>query len=69
MALDKTGLYRYFPVLDLSVVFIFELYIFFQLPESKYFWDSVEHAEDPSYRKIRLAIMACVFAFLILVLK
>ena len=53
----------------LAIAVIFELYIFFQLPGAKYFWNAVEHAEDPSHGKIRLVAMACVVAFLIFVLK
>lgn len=68
-ALDKAGFLDYFHVFDLVIVLIFELYMFFQLPGSEYFWDAVEHAEDPIHRKIRLAVMACIVAFLIFVFK
>lgn len=53
----------------LSVAVIFEAYVFFQLPGAKYFWNAVEHAEDPSHGKIRLIVMSCVVAFLIFVFK
>lgn len=53
----------------LSVAVIFEAYIFFQLPGAQYFWNAVEHAEDPSHGKIRLIVMSCVVAFLIFVFK
>ena len=53
----------------LAVAVIFELYIFFQLPGAKYFWNAAEHAEDPYHGRIRLAVMACVIAFLMLVFK
>lgn len=68
-SLDKAGFLDYFHVFDLVIVLIFELYIFFQLPGSEYFWDTVEHVEDPIHRKIRLAVMACIVAFLIFVFK
>ena len=53
----------------LSTAVIFEAYVFFQLPGAQYFWNAVEHAEDPSHGKIRLAVMACVVAFLIFAFK
>ena len=53
----------------LAVAVIFELYIFFQLPGAKYFWNAAEHAEDPIHGRIRLAVMSCVIAFLMLVFK
>lgn len=53
----------------LSVAMIFEAYIFFQLPGAKYFWNAVEHSEDPSHGRIRLAVMTCVVMFLIFVFK
>jgi len=53
----------------LSVAVIFELYVFFQLPGAQYFWNAVEHAEDPSHGKVRLIVMSCVVAFLIFVFK
>lgn len=53
----------------LSTAVIFEAYVFFQLPGAQYFWNAVEHAEDPSHGRIRLAVMTCVVAFLIFVFK
>lgn len=53
----------------LAIVFLFEAYIFFQLPGAKYFWNAVEHGEDPNHGKIRLAAMACIVLFLIFALK
>ena len=53
----------------LSTAIIFEAYVFFQLPGAQYFWNAVEHAEDPSHGRIRLAVMTCVVAFLIFVFK
>ncbi len=53
----------------LSTAIIFEAYVFFQMPGAQYFWNAVEHAEDPSHGRIRLAVMTCVVAFLIFVFK
>lgn len=53
----------------LSVAVIFEAYIFFQLPGAQYFWNAVEHAEDPSHGRIRLIVMLCLVVFLIFVFK
>jgi len=68
-ALNKAGFLGYYHIFDLVIVLVFELYLFFQLPGAEYFWDAVEHAEDPIHRKIRLAVMACIVAFLIFVFK
>lgn len=69
IALIKAHLSHYFPVYYLAIALIFEMYIFFQLPGAKYFWNAAEHAEDPRHGKIRLFVMACVVVFLIFVLK
>lgn len=41
-------------LLMLAISLLCELYIYFQLPYSKYFWRDLEHAYNPKYRAIRL---------------
>ncbi len=67
--LARADLANYLHHFALSVVILFEMYIFLQLPGAKYFWNAVEHGEDPNHRKIRLAAMACIVALLIFVFK
>ncbi len=67
--LFKCHLFDYVHVFHLAVILLFEAYIFFQLPGAQYFWDAVEHRQDPKHRKIRLAAMACFVSFLIFILK
>ncbi len=41
-------------LLMLAISLLCELYIYFQLPYSKYFWRDLEHTSNPKYRAIRL---------------
>ncbi|MBR1733972.1 MAG: hypothetical protein IJ730_00745 [Alphaproteobacteria bacterium] len=61
--------FHYEQIYMLSVVVFFESYIFFQLPYSKYFWNADKFSEDLEHKKIRIAVMSCMVAFLIFVLK
>ena len=41
-------------LLMLAIALLCELYVYFQLPYSKYFWRDLEHASNPKYRSTRL---------------
>lgn len=45
---------KYMYISMLAIALFCELYVYFQLPYSKYFWKNFENASNPKYRKIRL---------------
>ncbi len=45
---------KYAYLFMLAIALLCELYVYFQLPYSKYFWRDLEHASNPKYRSTRL---------------